>query len=103
MIESPPAFLGEAYFKLNHNETFGVGGFVDKGLTLSPWDIWAAFLYRPARIRLVKAINTIGWLEGLMARRDLDLMIRLPLRLFLKVTRYQERLKGASRAPGPGS
>ena len=103
MIESPPAFLGVAYFKLNHNETFGVGGFVDKGLTLSPWAIWAAFLYRPARIRLVEAINSIGWLEGLMARRDLDLMIRLPLRLFLKVTRYQERLKSASRAPERGS
>jgi hypothetical protein len=92
MIGSPPAFLGEAYFQLNHNETFGVGGFIDKGQFIRTQDIWLAFIHRPSRLRLVQSLNQVGWLEGLLARRDLGLFFSLSLKLFLKVTGYKERL-----------
>ena len=92
MIQSPPAFLGAAYFKLNHNETFGVGGFVDKGRLMRTRDIWAAFFHRPSRLQLVQSLNEIGWLEGLLARRDLGVVFTLSLKLFVTVSGYKERL-----------
>ena len=92
MIGSPPTFLGEAYFQLNHNETFGVGGFIDKGQFIRTQDVWLAFIHRPSRLRLVQSLNQVGWLEGLLARRDLGLFFSLSLKLFLKVTGYKERL-----------
>jgi FMN phosphatase YigB (HAD superfamily) len=92
MIQSPPPFLGEAYFKLHHNETFGVGGFVDKGRVITTREVWAALFHRPSRLRLVQSLNQIGWLEGLLARRDLGIIFILSLKLFLAVSGYKERL-----------
>jgi hypothetical protein len=69
-----------------------VGGFVDKGRVITTREVWAALFHRPSRLRLVQSLNQIGWLEGLLARRDLGVIFILSLKLFLAVSGYKERL-----------
>lgn len=63
---SPPRVLAEAYFSLKHNETFGVGGFVDKRPEL------AAHLVRKGEESggsdpdFVRAVESSDWPQGLL-------------------------------------
>jgi len=63
---TPPRVLAEAYFSLKHNETFGVGGFVDKRPEL------AAHLVRKGEESggsdpdFVRAVEASDWPQGLL-------------------------------------
>lgn len=94
MIQSPPAFLAEAYFRLKHNETFGVGGFVDKGNSLSSAEVLHGMVSANARARLVEYLKEIGWLPGLLARRDTPVTFRLSLRCVLWLSKTKQRWLG---------
>jgi hypothetical protein len=92
MIQSPPTFLAEAYFRLKHNETFGVGGFVDKGNSLSTAEVLQGLVSANARARLVEYLKEIGWLPGLLARRDTPVTFRVALKLIMGLSKFKHRI-----------
>jgi FMN phosphatase YigB (HAD superfamily) len=94
IIEHPPAFLAKAYYQLNHNETFGVGGFSDKGSLPSTTDILLAFMSRTRRHRLHLFLMGHGWIPGLLACPDVDPGFRRLLGWFLRGVELRRRLRG---------
>ena len=92
MINTPPAFLADAYFRLNHNETFGVGGFSDKTERVSTWDILKAPYSAKHRARTRDYLREIGWLPGLYANPGISTSFKLSLRMLEKMLRLRNRL-----------
>lgn len=93
IIQQPPAFLAQAYFRLNHNETFGVGGFADKRQLPLTSDLLLALVSPRHRARVRQFLKEIGWLPGLLAREDLDPSFRRVLRWLLKGIAARQRLR----------
>ena len=61
---NPPRVLAEAYFSLRHNETFGVGGFVDKSAALSPALLRKGEESGATDPEFVRAIEATDWPQG---------------------------------------
>lgn len=93
IIERPPAFLAEAYFRLSHNETFGVGGFADKKEMPRLTSILLAPFVATRRAEVRKFLTEIGWHQGMFARADLSIGYRWALRALL----FGIRLRGTLR------
>lgn len=65
----PPKVIADAYFKLKHNENFGLGRFDDKTQTI-PLAIWLkGFLSISGFKQLVRQLEGTGWPEGYLALR----------------------------------
>lgn len=71
MIRRPSPAVATAYFELNHNEQFGVGGFDDKSIRIPIWRWGRAFLSPNGLRELVIQLEATGWPEGYLARRNL--------------------------------
>ncbi len=63
---NPPRVLAEAYFALNHNETFGVGGFLEKRAELPTEIVRKGEESRGSDPEFVKAIESSDWPQGLL-------------------------------------
>ncbi len=63
---NPPRVLAEAYFSLKHNETFGVGGFVEKRAELSPELLRKGEESGGSDPDFVAAIEATDWPQGLL-------------------------------------
>lgn len=60
----PPKPIAEAYFELVHDETFGVGRFVTKGMPF-PWRSFAkGLLSFEDRTRFIHTLEEAGWPQG---------------------------------------
>jgi predicted HAD superfamily hydrolase len=71
IIRKPNSAVVHAYFQLNHNEQFGVGGFSDKSGPISLWR-WCKALLLPSGLRnLIRALEGTGWPEGYLHRRNI--------------------------------
>lgn len=67
----PPAVIADAYFKLSHNESFGLGRFEDKTAVI-PTSVWVRGFLSPAGFKhLVRRLEGTGWPEGYLAKRGL--------------------------------
>jgi hypothetical protein len=84
ILQCPPPFLAQAYFQLNHNETFGVGGFIDKRRMLTAGDVVMACVSRKHRVRLHGFLQENGWVSGLLVCPDVDPRFRWVLGWFLR-------------------
>lgn len=62
----PPRVLAEAYFSLKHNETFGVGGFIDKKPELSEGLVRRGEESGGSDPEFVRAIEATDWPQGLL-------------------------------------
>lgn len=93
IIGEPPPFLASAYFRLNHNETFGMGGFSDKRHLPGVAEVWRALVSRRARERLHRFLRENGWVPGLLACPEVDPALRRSLRVFLKALAIKRRLR----------
>lgn len=93
LIQRPPAALARAYFQLNHNETFGVGGFADKRRMISPLEVLLAMVLRGRRLRLARFFEEIGWVPGLLADGGGSAALRGALRLFFFAQGVKQRLR----------
>jgi len=93
LIEQPPSFLTQAYFRLNHNETFGVGSFDDKRRLLTKSDILRAFVSRKYRLKIHNFLEANGWLPGLLACPDIDPAFRNMLRRYLQIRKLRNFLR----------
>lgn len=83
IIHCPPPFLTEAYFRLNHNEVFGVGGFRDKRRMIGIADVLLAFVSRARRARVFDYLAGSGWTPGLMRCLEVPWHLRAALRLLV--------------------
>lgn len=83
LIQRPPPFLAQAYFQLNHNETFGMGGFSNKRRMLTTGDVLKAFISRRHRGKLHEFLMENGWVPGLLACPEVDSTFRRVLGWFL--------------------
>lgn len=92
IAHNPPPFLAEAFFRLNHNEVFGVGGFSDKQSRVGLGEVLQAFVSRTGRIRLQAYLSESGWAPGLVRCPEVNWSLRASLRLFLLVQRIKRRL-----------
>jgi hypothetical protein len=93
VIQRPPPFLAQAYFQLNHNETFGMGGFSDKRRMLTRMDVLKAFVSKSHRAKLHAFLMENGWLPGLMACPDVDPGFRKALAWFLWVLKMRSLVR----------
>jgi FMN phosphatase YigB (HAD superfamily) len=98
IIQSPPPFLTEAFFRLNHNEVFGVGGFLDKRRMIGIGDVLLAFVSREKRVRLYGYLSSSGWAPGLARCPDVSWYLRMALRLLLLGHKYKQRLFNSAAA-----
>lgn len=101
IIQHPPRRLAQAYFCLKHNETFGVGGFVDKGETPTTADLVLVGFSARRRARVRNFLRDVGWLPGLLVSPHLTPGFRIALVWLLRgiaakdrVRRYLSRLSG---------
>ncbi|WP_029134502.1 hypothetical protein [Sedimenticola selenatireducens] len=92
IINTPPAFLAHAYFRLNHNETFGAGGFSNKAQSVSTWDILRSPYSTKHRARTRDYLREIGWLPGLYANPGISTSFKLSLRMMVKMLWLRNRL-----------
>lgn len=93
IIQQPPPFLAQAYFRLSHNETFGVGGFSDKRRMLAAGDVLRACVSRKYRARLHEFLIANGWVPGLLVCPDVDPAFRRVLRWFLRALKVRNRFR----------
>ena len=63
---NPPRVLAEAYFSLTHNETFGVGGFVEKRPELAAALVRKGEESQGADREFVAAVEASDWPQGLL-------------------------------------
>ena len=91
IIKSPNPGVSIAYFRLNHNEQFGLGGFEDKRNRI-PIRHWGKALLSPKGMReLVIQLEVIGWPEGYLARNNL-LFVWSGIKILRKIRK--QTLKG---------
>lgn len=71
IISSPSSAIAGAYFKLSHNESFGLGRFDDK-TSVIPSSVWLKALISIGGVKtLVYRLEQTGWPEGYLAQRKL--------------------------------
>jgi FMN phosphatase YigB (HAD superfamily) len=73
---NPPRVLAEAYFSLRHNETFGVGGFVEKRAELAPELLRKGEESRGSDPEFVAAVEATDWPQGLLKLLGRDELCR---------------------------
>lgn len=95
IIKNPPNFLAQAYFRLNHNEIFGLGRFIDKKQQIHALNILRATYSSEHRAQLKQFLSETGWHDGLMANPDTPSQVKLALRLVLKGAAIRRKLLGS--------
>jgi len=84
--------LANAYASLNHNEVFGVGGFVNKRLVPSVWQLFQGVFCRRQRQEIISYLRQTQWVAGILCREDLGLIHRMLLAFALLIGRGYKRL-----------
>lgn len=71
LVNAPPAIVADTYFKLNHNESFGLGRFDDKSAAI-PFSTWIKACISVGGLKtLIRALESTGWPEGYLSRHGL--------------------------------
>jgi len=84
--------LAQAYASLSHNEVFGVGGFVNKSVVPSPWQLFKGIFSRKVRQEVILYIRQTQWVAGIWGRKDLGQIHKLLLIGVLQLGRCYKRL-----------
>jgi hypothetical protein len=77
LISEPPDDLVNAYFSLEHNETFGLGRFIEKRWDISKLELLALVVTKEGRRRARAKLSQIGWIEGFLRWRKSFLVSKL--------------------------
>ncbi|NEV61046.1 hypothetical protein [Thiorhodococcus minor] len=93
LITKPERQISEAYARLNHNDVFGVGAFVDKRQVPSPLKILRGLISSRDRREVILYIKQTQWTSGLWHRRDLALGHRAILVAILSTGRAYKRVR----------
>ncbi|MCR8659822.1 hypothetical protein [Paenibacillus endoradicis] len=74
LMEEPPYILTKAFFKLAHNEQFGLGKYVDKKYNIPYLLILKAILSKSKRREFKHYLENSSWPQGLMINKKLDIL-----------------------------
>ena len=85
--------LAKAYTSLSHNETFGVGKFIDKSHVPSLIVIFKGIYNRSERQKVIQYIRQTQWPELIWRRKDLPWVHRLALVSVIKAGLFYKRLR----------
>lgn len=91
IIQNPPPSLTEAFFRLNHNEVFGVGGFMDKRRMIGTGEVLLALVSRRRRVQVQAFLSSFGWTPGLVRCPEVPWRLRATLRLLLLGRRLRRK------------
>lgn len=87
LLAEPPRGLMDAFFSLEHNESFGVGSFYRPQADLPLLDCLVALVVRRRRERVLARLTEIGWPQATLRRAYLGLPY-----LFARLTGFLGRL-----------
>lgn len=93
LINDKKGYLARAYATLNHNETFGVGRFIDKNAVPTLRDIFGGIFLKKNRDDVISYIRQAQWAAGIWGRRDLGLMHRVILTSLIKLALQYKRFR----------
>ncbi|MEB5972614.1 hypothetical protein MXF20_11005 [Pantoea dispersa] len=83
--------LNDTFSNLTHNETFGLGGYVNKKHAPSLYDIARAFFNWNKRRELIDFIVANQWSDGVRKRKDLSFLNRTALALIIDLAMIYKR------------
>jgi hypothetical protein len=92
MIVDQGGDLGRIYASLKHNEIFGVGGFVDKGLVPSTKKLLLGIVSKETRRDVILYLKQNQWPAGVRSRADLTKINKTLLILALTGARAYKRV-----------
>lgn len=101
LISTTPEQLLETFTSLNHNETFGVGGFVDKQEVPGIIAIWRHLLSRQGRLELIFFLKKNQWPHAMWRRKDIRLGNRIAIVTLMLAAQLYKRARaklGAHKA-----
>jgi FMN phosphatase YigB (HAD superfamily) len=84
LVSSPPDDLVRAYFGLHHNETFGLGTYVNKAQNLGNFQFFRMAFSRSGRTQLRRLMSEVGWVDGFLRWRKSSLITMAVRTLRLK-------------------
>ncbi|MBW7452714.1 hypothetical protein ACFOLF_14805 [Paenibacillus sepulcri] len=76
LLQEPPKILTAAFFELAHNETFGLGKYVEKKVKFPYLLTLMAVVSKNHRRKLKQFIENSSWPQGLLIYKGLDLLNR---------------------------
>ncbi|WP_337025335.1 hypothetical protein [Pantoea anthophila] len=86
--------LNDAFTQLNHNETFGLGGYVAKNKTPTLTDILNSIFDRDKRRELIDFIVANQWSDGVRRKKDVSLINRQVLAILIDLAvLYKRKVK----------
>jgi FMN phosphatase YigB (HAD superfamily) len=100
LLSRPPEQFLQAFTSLNHNETFGVGGFVHKKEAPNTLTVIRGFLTRSGRQGLVFFLKKNQWPRALWQRRDIGVVNRTLLVALMLAARVYKRWRSFMRRRG---
>jgi len=83
--------LSDAFANLNHNETFGVGGYLNKSNVPSTCDVFSSLWDRPKRKELISFIKANQWSDGIRKRDNLSWLNKHVLALTIDLAVFYKR------------
>lgn len=92
LVARAPRELARVYGNLQHNEIYGVGGFVDKRVVPTPKHLVKAIFDTECRQNVILYIRQTQWPAGLWARDDIPLFHKYILASALFAARAYKRL-----------
>lgn len=91
LINGSNQSLTDAFANLNHNETFGVGGYLNKSNVPSMSDIFSALWNRQQRKDLISFIKANQWSEGIRNRDNISWLNKHILALTIDLAIFYKR------------
>lgn len=83
----PPKVAARAFFSLNHNETFGTGGFVSKRCTISKKLFFQSYFDKEARKKLKVCLYKTSWAQAYLTIEK-RYIVRFVYNLILKIKMF---------------
>lgn len=96
LVVRPDSVIVDAHASLNHNEIFGVGGFVNKSDAPRISDLFVGLFSRKVRGRVVLFISQTQWPAGIWGRGDLSLHHKVILVSVVRMALFYKRVRSLS-------
>lgn len=77
LIATPNRLVIKAYKSLNHDETFGTGGFVRKNIDMSYIDLLISCYHRNKRKAFFSQLEATGWPQAVILDKKVSLLLKL--------------------------
>ncbi|KQN46505.1 hypothetical protein ASE93_14665 [Serratia sp. Leaf50] len=88
LIAGKNSELNSTYANLDHNETFGLGGYVNKSNVPSIADVFKGVICKSKRSEVIAFVKANQWPEGINRRADLSKAHRFLLSSLIRVAIY---------------